>query len=138
MKESTEKVVKYRELYEHTPFFANPYFARTKMKRGEEVWINPHFQNKALDNSPSLTYDFSRPDYVYKKRRYYELLLFAEAHGKGPNRIKKYFTHLKFRRQMLKEGLLYGFYEARGNDTMKAKMVRQSLNPLETLFKIPL
>lgn len=135
-KESLKTALDYQELYEHTPFFANPYFARTKMRRGEEVWINPYYQNKALDNSPSLSFDFSRPNFVYKKRRYYELILFAEVQGDSNKKLKKYFTHLKFRRQMLKEGLLYGFYESNGDLKMMDKILKQSLNPLEDLFKI--
>lgn len=136
--ESLERVIKHRDLYNRTPFFANPYFAQTQSKNGEDIWINAFFQNEALDNSPSLSFDYTRPDFVYKKRRYFELLLFAGIQGKGPNRIKKYFTHLKYRRQMLKEGLLFGFYESRGNSKMMKQMIRQSLNPLETIFKIPL
>lgn len=134
--ESVRTATKFEEQYEHSPFFANPYFARTKMKRGEEVWITPYYQNKALDNTPSLSFDFSRPNFVYKKRRYYELILFAEIQSENESKIKKYFTHLKFRRQMLKEGLLYGFYESKGNHSMMDKILKQSLNPLENLFKI--
>lgn len=136
-KESMDRVVEYRDLYAHTPYFANAYFAKTQMKTGEEVWINAFYQSKALDNSPTLSYDYSRPDFVYKKRRYFELLLFAAIQGKGPNRIKKYFTHLQYRRQMLKEGMLFGFYEAKGDEKMMRQLIRQSLNPLETIFKIP-
>lgn len=135
--ESMKKVIKFRDIYEHTPYFANPYFARTKMKRGEEVWINPYFQNKALDNSPSLSFDYARPEYVYKKRRYFELLIFSQVQSGGAGKIKKYFSDLKYRRQMLKEGMLYGFYESRGDDEMMKKLLKQSLNPLETIFKIP-
>jgi len=136
-KESIDRVVKFRERYSVTPYFANPFFAQTKTTRGEEVWISPYFQNKALDNSPSLTFDYTRPEFVYKSRRYYELILFASSQDKRPNRVKKYFTHLMYRRQMLKEGLLYGFYEARGDFEMTKKLLKQSLNPLETLFEIP-
>lgn len=136
--DSLDRVIKHRDLYAHTPFFANAYFAKTKMKRGEEVWINAYFQNKALDNSPSLTFDYARPEYVYKKRRYYELLIFSHVQSKGSGKIKKYFTNLKYRRQMLKEGMLYGFYESRGDTEMMQRLLKQSLNPLETIFRIPL
>jgi hypothetical protein len=134
-KESLKTVVGFGDQYQHSPFFANPYFARTKMSRGEEVWIIPYYQNKALDNTPSLSFDFSRPNFVYKKRRYYELILFAEIQSDS-KKLKKYFTHLKFRRQMLKEGLLYGFYESKGDSAMMDKILKQSLNPLENLFKL--
>lgn len=133
--QSLNTVLRFNDQYQHSPFFANPYFARTKMKRGEEVWINPYYQNKALDNTPSLSFDFSRPNFVYKKRRYYELILFAEIQSDS-SKLRKYFTHLKFRRQMLKEGLLYGFYESKGDTAMMNKIIKQSLNPLENLFKI--
>ncbi len=135
-RDSLKIVVEFGELYDHSPYFANPYFAKTKMKRGEEVWINPYYQNKALDNTPSLSFDFSRPNFVYKKRRYYELLLFAEVQSGKDSKIKKYFTHLRFRRQMLKEGMLAGYYESKGNSSMMNKILRQSLNPLELFFNL--
>lgn len=134
--ESLKTVINFSDQYGHTPYFANPYFARTTLKRGEEVWINPYYQNKALDNSPSLSFDFSRPNFVYKQRRYYELLLFAEVQADKDSKIKKYFTHLKFRRQMLKEGMLAGFYESKGDTAMMNKILRQSLNPLELFFNL--
>ena len=102
----------------------------------KKVIINLFDQQSMIQWYPSVAYDYTRPNFVKRRRELHRLVQVGMSFITIPAFFKDTITSYiesTYAKQRLTEGSLYAFFEAHQMDEMKNRMIRQTMNPFETI-----
>ncbi|MCK5072732.1 MAG: hypothetical protein KAQ98_04845 [Bacteriovoracaceae bacterium] len=102
----------------------------------KKVIINLFDNESIIQWYPSVAFEYDRPEYIKRKRELLRLVQIGVSFIPIPGWIKDIvdsYVDSTYTKQRLTEGSLYAHFEANGMSDMRKLILKQTMNPFETL-----
>jgi len=115
--------------------FSRPNYAFQEVTyKGDKVIINLFDQESMFEKRPAVAFNYDKPTQVVRKRVLLSLAELGLSFVSLPAIIKdNVTTFIKsyYEKQRITEGALYGYFESQNDQTGKAQIKKQYLNPFD-------
>ena len=102
----------------------------------KEVIINLFDKQSMIQWTPSIAYDYTRPNFIKRKRQLHRLVQVGMSFITVPAFFKdtiNSYIESTYVKQRLTEGSLLAYFEAHNMEEMRTNLASQTMNPFETI-----